>query len=114
MTGVIWGGFTLLVYRHLDTPHQNRPAETASQYVFSFSFGKGRPQVIPGTPGYLELPIYLPNFSKYLFLCGSALRVVYHQSSIIYNLITVDLQWLEHIWNHENMLETGVVRANEG
>ena len=26
---------------------------------------------------------------------------------------TVKLQWLGHLWNHENMLETGVVRANE-
>ena len=26
---------------------------------------------------------------------------------------TVELQWLEHIWNHENMFETGVVQANE-
>ena len=26
---------------------------------------------------------------------------------------TVDPQWLEHLWNHENMLEIGVVRANE-
>ena len=25
---------------------------------------------------------------------------------------TVELQWLEHLWNHENMFETGVVRAN--
>ena len=23
--------------------------------------------------------------------------------------ITVELQWLEHLWNHENLLETGVV-----
>ena len=22
---------------------------------------------------------------------------------------TVELQWLEHLWNHENMFETGVV-----
>ena len=44
-------------------------------------------------------------------------------------LSTVELQWLEHIWDHENtvelqwlehprdyenMFETGVVRANEG
>ena len=28
-------------------------------------------------------------------------------------LYTVELQWLEHIENHENMFETGVVRANE-
>ena len=27
---------------------------------------------------------------------------------------TVELQWLEHLWDHENLFETGVVRANEG
>ena len=27
--------------------------------------------------------------------------------------ITVELQWLEHFWNHENVFEAGVVRANE-
>ena len=26
---------------------------------------------------------------------------------------TVELKWLEHLWNHENVFETGVVRANE-
>ena len=26
---------------------------------------------------------------------------------------TDELQWLEHLWNHENMFETGGVRANE-
>ena len=26
---------------------------------------------------------------------------------------TVELQWLEHLWNHKNMFETGVVRASE-
>ena len=36
------------------------------------------------------------------------------QSKVI-NLIafTVELQWLEHVWNHENMFEARVVRANE-
>ena len=28
-------------------------------------------------------------------------------------VITEEFQWLEHLWNHENMFETGVVRANE-
>ena len=28
--------------------------------------------------------------------------------------ITVELQWLEHLWDHENLFETGEVRANEG
>ena len=26
---------------------------------------------------------------------------------------TVELQWLEHLWNHENVFVTGVVRGNE-
>ena len=26
---------------------------------------------------------------------------------------TAELQWLEHLWNHENMFEIGVVRASE-
>ena len=26
---------------------------------------------------------------------------------------TVELRWLEHLWNHENIFETGVVQANE-
>ena len=30
-----------------------------------------------------------------------------------YTYHTVKLQWLEHLWNHENMFETGLVRANE-
>ena len=27
---------------------------------------------------------------------------------------TIELQWLEHLWDHANKFETGVVRANEG
>ena len=30
-----------------------------------------------------------------------------------FNLNTVELQWLMHLWNHENMFQTGVVRASE-
>ena len=30
------------------------------------------------------------------------------------NAITVKLQWLEHLWDHENQFETGVFRAIEG
>ena len=26
---------------------------------------------------------------------------------------TVELQWLEHLWNYENLFRTGVVPANE-
>ena len=31
----------------------------------------------------------------------------------ISKLCTVKFQWLEHFWNHENVFETGVVRATE-
>ena len=31
-----------------------------------------------------------------------------------YKQYTVKLQWLEHLWDHENQFEIGVVRANEG
>ena len=33
--------------------------------------------------------------------------------SLICNDITVKLQWLEHIWDHGNLFERWVVRANE-
>ena len=29
-------------------------------------------------------------------------------------LYTVELQWLEHLWDHGNLFEIGVVRATEG
>ena len=32
---------------------------------------------------------------------------------VFFNQITVELRWLEHLRNHENMFETGVIRANE-
>ena len=38
------------------------------------------------------------------------------QTAEIYHVITdntIEPQWLEHLKNHENMFETGVVRANE-
>ena len=29
------------------------------------------------------------------------------------NLNKIELQWLENLWNRENMFETGVVRGSE-
>ena len=31
-----------------------------------------------------------------------------------YETHTVELQWLEHLWDHRKLLETWVVRATEG
>ena len=33
---------------------------------------------------------------------------------IIKKNYTVKLKWLEHLWDYENLFETGVVRATEG
>ena len=46
---------------------------------------------------------------------GGGGDVVLGFSGDIFTLtITVELQWLEHLWDHENSLKTGVVRASEG
>ena len=45
-----------------------------------------------------------------LFPCGlprSILIRMGHNSTY-----TVERQWLEHLWNHNNMFETGLVQAN--
>ena len=42
-----------------------------------------------------------------------SLLVVTGETKITASFDIVELQWLEHLWNHENMFETGVVRANE-
>ena len=41
------------------------------------------------------------------FPFGTILKAHYSKDN------TVDLQWLEHLSDHENMFEAGVVRANE-
>ena len=33
---------------------------------------------------------------------------------ISFTIATVELQWLEHLWDHENMFEARVVRAHVG
>ena len=40
------------------------------------------------------------------------IKVAYFQPVTTRIRNTVELQWLEHLWNHENMFETGTVRAN--
>ena len=47
---------------------------------------------------------------------ASQLQVhLYHRIPKLVNLflLTAEIQWLEHLWNHENMFETEVVRAYE-
>ena len=37
----------------------------------------------------------------------------YLELVVLQILTTVELQWLEHLWDYEIMFETGGVRANE-
>ena len=39
--------------------------------------------------------------------------IEYRMYSIEYIGNTVELEWLEQLWDHENMFETGVGQANE-
>ena len=50
---------------------------------------------------------FLVNIGKEMSLPG------FRTSGIFLFSFTVEFQWLEHLWNHENMFEAGVVRANE-
>ena len=44
----------------------------------------------------------------------SLISEIYDQSHfLLTDPRTVERQWLEHLWDHENIFETGVVRANE-
>ena len=59
--------------------------------------------------------------TAWLTLTGSLTSYQAHMtiSTNIYQFVskekgyTVELQWLEHLWNHKNVFESGVVRANE-
>ena len=47
--------------------------------------------------------------SDYGYVIGEG----FSSTVFIPDVIIVNLQWLEQLWNHENMFETGVFRANE-
>ena len=41
------------------------------------------------------------------------LKQIYTCYDIWTKKYTVEFQWIEHLWNHENMFEIGVVRGYE-
>ena len=43
----------------------------------------------------------------YICLMSAELRTIYFKSKLIRWTYTAILQWLEHLWNRENMSETG-------
>ena len=46
-----------------------------------------------------------PNMTKAVYCGWKATTQLKHN--------TVEIQWLKHLWNHEIMLEAGLVQANE-
>ena len=48
-----------------------------------------------------------------LIWSNAVCKLNYICTCIFVLLHTVELQWLEHLWDYENVFETGVVRANE-
>ena len=47
-------------------------------------------------------------FFQFLFMLECHILI------ILMHVGTVELQWLKRLWDHENLFETGVVRAIEG
>ena len=64
-----------------------------------------------------NLPVSVLTLLTAVF-CNFTLRTYFQPHSIFIippaAVITVELQWLEHLWDYENLFEAGVVRAIEG
>ena len=54
-----------------------------------------------------EIPYLKKQMTNRARKCPTTVKVFYVKQN------TVELQWVEHLWDYENMFETGVVRANE-
>ena len=48
-----------------------------------------------------------------LLVCEDLSVTIFRKNSNQQANTTVELQWLEHLWDHEIVFETEVVRANE-
>ena len=59
----------------------------------------------------LELCVHLILIKRDIELCVTRQDYIHVFAYAVTN--TAEVQWLEHLWNHENMFEAGVVRANE-
>ena len=59
--------------------------------------------------------IVRPRFhrKKSLLFALMPWKVKYYTELNDLRIITVELQWLEHLWDHENVFQTEVVRGNE-
>ena len=44
---------------------------------------------------------------------GVHFKTSYNFKILLHFTFTVEVQWLEHLMNHENLFEEGIVRAND-
>ena len=65
------------------------------------------------TAGLLSTWSCLIIYILFIFSCYSFTKVLEFWITIEI-LSTVELQWLEHLWNHENMFGTGLVCTKSG
>ena len=59
-----------------------------------------------------EYPVFLSDIIFFKFRMQTAFHV--NKSSTLFKAFTVELRWLEPLWDHENLFETAVTRASEG
>ena len=75
----------------------------------NFPFGTNEKLIILGVPILKHFRVCCtPKFHLYFCFCWlfrNAYEAMYSY--------TVELQWLKHLWNHQNIFEAGVVQANE-
>ena len=55
----------------------------------------------------------LSKASRFCFNTEHVGKLLIRSSSQCLEIYTVELQWLKHLWDHEIMFETRVVRINE-
>ena len=54
-------------------------------------------------------------FRKLLLVCTTCIVMIStHKDTNGSHMLKVELHWLEHLWDYENVFETGVIGANEG
>ena len=55
----------------------------------------------------------LLHSSVNFYHCTCTYKMTTQNDAMLAAQTTVELQWLEHLWNHKNMFETGVVPAKK-
>ena len=77
-------------------------------------FGLNNILVIQNKPTKHEYVTFIEDLNESIllieFIFPKMMKTDFELSSLE---CTVELQWFEHLRNHENMFETGVVRAKE-